>query len=67
MCVCVGANSAPQELPTMKTRRKRVDLPFPIAEKLVDFPALNAYTHYILCAYSLMIYAAVRYDDSTST
>lgn len=51
VCVCIGANSAPQELPTMKTpQRKRAYKRFPIAEKLVDFPALHI--HYIPCEHT---------------
>lgn len=51
----VGAKSALQELPTMKKRCKRADMRFPI-EKLVDFPALNAYRYsiYLSCVLNNM-------------
>lgn len=61
MCVCVGANSALQELPTMKTRCKRADMRFPIG-KLVDFPALNACAYYIMCVYLIICSTLRRLD-----
>lgn len=60
----VGENSALQELPTMKKRCKRADMRFPI-EKLVDFPALNAYigTVYI---YHVYLIICIRDNNSAS-